>query len=116
MDSKTFLKTVGQKIRAIRKSKGLSQEKLAELSGIHFTHVSDIENGKVNLSASSLFSIATALDVPYSEIVNMPSGKADNKIEANLAVLLSQFRGLSVKKQGIFLSAAKGLITGIKET
>lgn len=115
MDSKTFLKTVGLKIRAIRKSKKLSQEKLAELSEIHFTHISDIENGKTNASVHSLYAIASALKVPYSELVSFPSGKAD-KIETELSVCLSHFRELDKKKQGIFLAAAKGLIEGIKQS
>jgi len=115
MESKTFLKTVGLKIRAIRKSKGLSQEKLADLSNIHFTHLSDLENSKSNPSATTLFQIAEALEVPLSELVSIPS-KADKKIETDLAVMLAQFRELDRKKQGIFLAAAKGLIEGIKQS
>jgi transcriptional regulator with XRE-family HTH domain len=116
MDTKTFLKIVGDKIRAIRKSKKLSQERLAELSGLHPTYVSDIENGKTNASIYSYYSIANALNIPFSDLINLPSGKPDRKSEAEIAEILSLFRKLDKKKQAIFLSAAKGLINGIEKT
>ncbi|MFV1951069.1 MAG: helix-turn-helix domain-containing protein [Nitrospinota bacterium] len=45
---------LGEKIRAIRKAKKISQETLAELSGLHPTYISDIERGKVNASVHTL--------------------------------------------------------------
>jgi len=39
----------------------------------------------------------------------------DKNIENDLAVVLSQLRTLGKKKQAIFLSAAKGLISGISK-
>jgi transcriptional regulator with XRE-family HTH domain len=63
-----LLKAVGGKIRVIRKSKELSQEKLAELSGLHPTFVSNLENGKLNCSILSYFKIAEALDTPLAKL------------------------------------------------
>lgn len=116
MDTNKFLKILGDKIRAIRKSKKISQEKLAELSGLHPTYISDIENGKVNASVYSYFMVANGLGIPFSELVNLPIGKFDRDIEKAIAELLSSVRNLSGKKQVIFLSAAKGLIEGIQKT
>lgn len=116
MDTKAFLKTVGDRIRAVRKTKKISQEKLAELSGLHPTYISDIERGKVNASIYSFYLVTKALNIPLSDLVNIPSGKTDKRIEAEIAEMLSLFRSLDKKKQAIFLSASKGLISGIDKT
>jgi transcriptional regulator with XRE-family HTH domain len=54
----------GKKVRQIRKDKGVSQEKLAELAELDRTYISDIENGKRNVSIETVFKIAKALDKP----------------------------------------------------
>jgi transcriptional regulator with XRE-family HTH domain len=112
---KQIIKLIGQKIRATRKTKNLSQEKLAELAGLHPTYISDIENGKVNASLSSYLVIAKALKMPLSELVALPSGKADQRIENQIAELLALLRSLNKKDQALFLSAAKGMLSGIKD-
>lgn len=115
MDTGKFLKVLGNKVRAIRKSKRISQEKLAELSGLHPTYISDIENGKVNASIYSYFVVANALGIPLSEIVNLSGDRVDSEIETGIAELLCSIRGLTRKKQLFVLSAAKGLIAGIEK-
>jgi len=114
MNLKKYLKKIGEKVRAGRKAKNISQEKLAELAGLHPTYISDIERGKVNASIYSFYMIANALEIPFSELVNISSIELNKNIENDLAVILSQFRSLGKKKQAIFLSAAKGLIAGIE--
>lgn len=115
MKSNKFLKGIGEKVRALRKAKNISQEKLAELSGLHPTYISDIERGTVNASINTFYLIANALEIPFSELVNIPSIELNKKIENEIAVVLSQLRTLGKKKQAIFLSAAKGLIAGIRK-
>lgn len=109
------IKVIGRKIRAIRKSKGLSQEQLAELAGLHPTYISDIENGKVNASLQSYLAVASGLEMPLGELIDLPEGKADQKIEDGIGELLSTFRKLPKTKQRVFLSGASGLIEGVKE-
>lgn len=115
MNSSELLKTLGSKIRTIRKSKKVSQEKLAELAGLHPTYISNIEQGKVNASIYSYYMVAKALDIQFHDLVNISADKLDRNIENDLAVVLSQLRTLGKKKQAIFLSAAKGLISGISK-
>jgi len=57
----------GKKVRAIRNSKKVSQEKLAELAELDRTYISDIENGKRNVSIETIFKIAEALRTPVVE-------------------------------------------------
>jgi transcriptional regulator with XRE-family HTH domain len=115
MKSTFFLKAVGAKIRVARKTKGLSQEKLAEIAGLHPTYISDIELGKVNGNIFSYYSISTALDVPFSDLVDMPSGKIDKDLESQLSEISSLLRRLDRSKQRITLSAVKGLILGVEK-
>ena len=115
MDSDSFLKILGNRIRALRKSRKISQEKLAELSGLHPTYVSNIENGKVNASINSYNALASALEVPLAELLPISSGGIDLEIEKNIIELLGLIRNLSKKKQVIFLSASKGIIAGLEK-
>ena len=54
---------VGNRIRALRKQRGLSQEKLALKAGIDQTYLAGIETGKRNATLLSLEKVAIALDI-----------------------------------------------------
>ncbi|HQU44116.1 MAG TPA: helix-turn-helix transcriptional regulator [Pirellulales bacterium] len=56
------------RIKALRKEKGLTQEQLAQRSGLPQSHISKLENGKHSPSALTLEKIASALGVPSSEL------------------------------------------------
>ncbi len=60
---------IGSRIREIRKSKKMTQEKLAELSGVEPSNISHIERAATKLSLPTLVSIANALEVTLDEIV-----------------------------------------------
>ncbi|MEA5504550.1 helix-turn-helix transcriptional regulator [Halotia wernerae UHCC 0503] len=49
-----WLVEIGKNIRAIRESKGLSQEELAELIEIDRTYIGGIERGERNVTSSGL--------------------------------------------------------------
>jgi len=55
---------VGQRVRAIRLQKGLSQQKLADQLGITFQQVQRYEKGTDHIGAGRLQLIATILGVP----------------------------------------------------
>lgn len=67
-----LLISVGERIRLFRKRKQLSQIALSERSGIDRTYLSDIENGKRNISLLTLNNLALALDVPIEMLVSRP--------------------------------------------
>jgi transcriptional regulator with XRE-family HTH domain len=58
----------GQKVKDLRIKRGLSQEKLAELSNLHRTYISSVELGKRNVSLKNIWSLSKALDVPIDEL------------------------------------------------
>ena len=59
-------KILGQRIRKYRTAKGLSQEKLAELSRCHPTYIGQIERGEKNATVESIEKISDALDISLS--------------------------------------------------
>ena len=61
-------KVIGQRIRNYRTSAGLSQEKLAELSGCHPTYIGQLERGEKNATVESIEKIASALNVSLSKL------------------------------------------------
>ena len=56
-------KTVGRNVRAWREERGISQEGLADVLGVHRTYVGGIERGERNLSLRSVERLADALGV-----------------------------------------------------
>ena len=58
----------GNKVREIRKSKGLSQESFAGLADIDRTYIADIENGKRNVSIVIVYKIAKAFKISISKL------------------------------------------------
>lgn len=61
-------KILGRRIRNYRTAKHLSQEKLAELSGLHPTYIGQIERAEKNVSVESIEKISTALDISLSKL------------------------------------------------
>lgn len=56
----------GVHLRELRRQRGLSQERLAELAGLHRTYLGGIERGERNVSLNNLVAIANALDLSLS--------------------------------------------------
>lgn len=62
-------KAFGEIVRHRRQELGISQEKFAELSGLHRTYISQIERGLKSPSLKAMTSIAVALNVKLSTIL-----------------------------------------------
>jgi transcriptional regulator with XRE-family HTH domain len=54
---------LGIALRTLRVARGLSQERLAEVAGVHPRYVSDIERGRRNVGIVNLDRLAGALGV-----------------------------------------------------
>ncbi len=63
-------KKFGDKLREVRKQKGLSQESLALKSRLHRTYISDIERGARNVSLRNIEKIAKALVVTPKSLLD----------------------------------------------
>lgn len=60
---------IGQTIRKLRKSKGISQDVLSGFAGIARTHLSMIENGTKQANFETIWRIAAALEMRPSDLV-----------------------------------------------
>jgi transcriptional regulator with XRE-family HTH domain len=59
----------GNRVRELRKKKGLSQEALALESGLDRSYVGGVERGERNISLENIEKLARALDVHPSELL-----------------------------------------------
>lgn len=65
----------GTNVKQYRLSRGLSQEKFAELCNLHRTYISDIECFQRNISLNSVQKIAEALNIePYKLFIDNNNG------------------------------------------
>lgn len=88
-------KLVGQRIRNYRTRQGLSQEKLAELSGCHPTYIGQIERGEKNATLESIEKIADALNVSLSQLFE----KLDQRVNSELSIPLACYELISSKSK-----------------
>ncbi|MGD0009469.1 MAG: helix-turn-helix transcriptional regulator [Terriglobia bacterium] len=59
----------GKVLRKHRKARGLTQEELAELSGLHFTYIGSVERGERNVSIKAIDTLIRALGLTYREFL-----------------------------------------------
>ncbi|MDB2091420.1 MULTISPECIES: helix-turn-helix domain-containing protein [Clostridium] len=88
---------VGIKISKLRKEKGLSLSKLAEMAQISKSYLSDLENEKKeNPSVEILEKIARVLEVPVSQLFDHEES-SDNldEMEEDMKILFSKVKNLS---------------------
>ena len=62
-------KLVGENTARIRKEKGLTQEALAEKSGLSQQYISGLENGQRNPTIVTLYELSSALGVSHLELL-----------------------------------------------
>ncbi len=68
---------VGARLRTLREARGLSMRALASLSGLSANALSMIERGRTSPSVSTLYKLATALEVPITAFFEESSRKQD---------------------------------------
>ena len=61
-------KKFGAKLAYIRKSKKLSQMKLAEIVDMNFNYIGQIERGEANVTIKTMKILANALDIEMKEL------------------------------------------------
>ncbi len=64
MSDDDFLKEFGFKVKMYRIKKGLTQAKLGEITNISEHRISDIENGKCNLTLKTVNKFSVMLGIP----------------------------------------------------
>ena len=62
------LTALGDALRAARKEKNLTQERLASRAGYHRTYISALERGRVNPTLRTLTNLSDELGIPIQEL------------------------------------------------
>ncbi len=68
-DKDPELVAFGGRILALRKKAGLTQEGVADASGLHWTYVAQVERGERNLTYRSILRLARGLGVPATRLM-----------------------------------------------
>lgn len=68
MNKQDIVAQFGLNVQNIRKSKGLSQERLAELASLHRTYIGMIERGEKNITIKNIEKIADALGINIKDL------------------------------------------------
>jgi transcriptional regulator with XRE-family HTH domain len=69
MGSENILEVFGRNVQKYRKEKEISQEKLAEIAGVHRTYVGMIERAEKNITLRNMEKIANALNVKIKDLL-----------------------------------------------
>lgn len=86
MDNKKLL---GRRIKEIRKSKGLTQEKLSEMIDIETSSLSGIESGRFFPSLHVLDKISSVLDVELVEFFKFSSVDIPQDLDSEIVNIIS---------------------------
>lgn len=61
---------MGERVRALRVARGISQEELGERAGLHRTYIGHIERGEVNPSLLNICKVAGALQADVAALTH----------------------------------------------
>ena len=103
---------IGRRIRGARKRLNMTQEKLAELTGLSVPHLSNIENGKTKLSLPSLVKIANVLESSLDALVHDSLKVTREAFDKDFKDLLED---CSMKEKGFIYDLAKEAKNGLRK-
>ena len=84
---------IGQRIKQIRRSRGLTQERLAEALSVSVGYISQIERGVTKISFDTLAAVATCLECELSELVSGVSVAQRHYLDRELSELSNRLDG-----------------------
>ena len=76
-----ILLAIGDRLKNVRKKKGMTQEDVAHKAGIAVSQVGRIERGKLNPRVSTIFVIALAMDIEPKDLFDFEESLVKKKSE-----------------------------------
>lgn len=111
-EAETSLKGFGPRLRALREKRGLSQQELADLIGIHMSQLSRLERSVSTPSAETVLSLARALRATTDALLRGDRA-GEQELEIQNVRLYERFRvleGLGDDAQEVAIKVIDALI------
>lgn len=102
--------SVGDKIRSLRKERGLSQESLALKAGLNTSYMGQLERGEKSATIDSLEKIANALNVPIEELFSFEREESKNVDKTIIDKVAFQLHGRTEMEQEAVYNFIKQLL------
>lgn len=108
---------IADRIRAVRNSRGITQQELANRMDVHFTRVSDLEGNSTDFKISSLLRAAHALNIQMEEFMkgcpgwNKP-GRTASKDRPVVVVAMDSLVA-ALQKAGLSEAKARQAVEGL---
>lgn len=83
-----IVKKFGQRVKHYRTKMGVSQEKFAEMCGLHPTYIGQVERGEKNCTLESAEKISLGLGIPLENLVCRIAPVGGNPIPDEIYELL----------------------------
>jgi transcriptional regulator with XRE-family HTH domain len=101
-------KLVGLRIKSLRRGKGYSQEKLAELAGINAKYLSSVERGEENPTLDLFIRLSQSLRVDIHEMFSIeyesqPSQALRKKLQALAGEIKDQDLSRAIRILGMLI-------------
>jgi transcriptional regulator with XRE-family HTH domain len=102
--------SVGEKIRFLRRQRGLSQEQLAFKAGLATSYLGQVERAEKSPTIQSLEKIATALDVTLEELFSFDSDVSMKTDTTYIEKIAYQLHGRTTSEQEAVYNFVKQLL------
>lgn len=101
---------IGKRVRETRKQQKISQERLAELTGVSAGYISHIETARKKASLSILIRIANALGITVDELLNGNQIYNPNDYQTDIDQIMDDCSLLEKRMIFELVCAAKGIL------
>ena len=78
-----IIRQFGKRVKFYRMKQKISQERLAEIAGLHPTYIGQVERGEKNCTLETAEKVANGLGVPLEELVSDLSDRSSDSSAAN---------------------------------
>lgn len=105
------LPVLGEQLKKARKDRDLTQEQLAERSGLSTRHIAKIEKGDVNPSFEVLSTLVKTLGVSFDAIFD----PASEQVEADLQEIAGLYRACPEQGRRLILVAVRAMVKALMD-
>lgn len=102
--------TIGDRLRKLRYSMDLTQEKLGEKADLHYSYIGQVERGDKTPSLKSLIKIADALDISVEELIREETEESQENNQYKINKIQQILAGRSAKELDMIYNVIRELL------